>query len=162
MPSTDRKLELTAKASMAQPVSQTAVCSNGLNTQGVTVVQLWTLNTQGVTVVQLWTLNTQSVTVVQLSTTASLSVTLPFFASLLTDTPAQYACSQHPQHTSSSPVSSPQLVTSNVTYDHHLFPLAQAPNLAQIPLSLLHHPASLTLDTDAACSLGLTTAAPLP
>ena len=30
MPSTDRKLELTAKASMAQPVSQTAVCSNGL------------------------------------------------------------------------------------------------------------------------------------
>ena len=32
MPSTDRKLELTAKASMAQPVSQTAVCSNGLRT----------------------------------------------------------------------------------------------------------------------------------
>jgi len=32
MPSTDRKLELTAKASMAQPVSQTAVCSNGLKT----------------------------------------------------------------------------------------------------------------------------------
>jgi len=30
MPSTDRKLELTAKASMAQPVSQTTVCSNGL------------------------------------------------------------------------------------------------------------------------------------
>ena len=30
MPSTDRKLELTAEASMAQPVSQTAVCSNGL------------------------------------------------------------------------------------------------------------------------------------
>jgi len=30
MPSTDRKLELTAKASMAQPVSQPAVCSNGL------------------------------------------------------------------------------------------------------------------------------------
>jgi len=30
MPSTDRKLELTAKASMAQPVSQSAVCSNGL------------------------------------------------------------------------------------------------------------------------------------
>jgi hypothetical protein len=29
MPSTDRKLELTAKASMAQPVSQPAVCSNG-------------------------------------------------------------------------------------------------------------------------------------
>jgi len=29
-PSTDRKLELTAKASMAQPVSQPAVCSNGL------------------------------------------------------------------------------------------------------------------------------------
>jgi hypothetical protein len=31
MPSTDRKLELTAKASMAQPVSQPVVCSNGLN-----------------------------------------------------------------------------------------------------------------------------------
>jgi hypothetical protein len=31
MPSTDRKLELTAKASMAQSVSQPAVCSNGLN-----------------------------------------------------------------------------------------------------------------------------------
>jgi len=30
MPSTDRKIELTAKASMAQPVSQLAVCSNGL------------------------------------------------------------------------------------------------------------------------------------
>ena len=30
MPSTDRKLELTAKASMAQPVSQPAVCSIGL------------------------------------------------------------------------------------------------------------------------------------
>jgi hypothetical protein len=30
MPSTDIKLELTAKASMAQPVSQPAVCSNGL------------------------------------------------------------------------------------------------------------------------------------
>ena len=30
MPSTDRKLELTAKAAMAQPVSQPAVCSNGL------------------------------------------------------------------------------------------------------------------------------------
>jgi hypothetical protein len=30
MLSTDRKLELTAKASMAQPVSQPAVCSNGL------------------------------------------------------------------------------------------------------------------------------------
>ena len=30
MPSADRKLELTAKASMAQPVSQPAVCSNGL------------------------------------------------------------------------------------------------------------------------------------
>jgi len=30
MPSTDRKLELTAKASMAQPVSQTTVCCNGL------------------------------------------------------------------------------------------------------------------------------------
>ena len=32
MPSTERKLELTAKASMAQPVSQSAVCSNGLMT----------------------------------------------------------------------------------------------------------------------------------
>jgi hypothetical protein len=31
MPSTDRKLELTAKASMAQPVSQPAVYSDGLN-----------------------------------------------------------------------------------------------------------------------------------
>ena len=31
MPSTDRKLELTAKASMAQPVSQPAVCCNVLN-----------------------------------------------------------------------------------------------------------------------------------
>jgi len=30
MPSTERKLELTVKASMAQPVSQPAVCSNGL------------------------------------------------------------------------------------------------------------------------------------
>ena len=30
MPSTDRKLELTPKASMAQPVSQPAVCCNGL------------------------------------------------------------------------------------------------------------------------------------
>jgi len=30
MPSTDRKLELTAKSSMAQPVSQPAVCCNGL------------------------------------------------------------------------------------------------------------------------------------
>jgi len=30
MPSTDRKLELTAKASMAQPVSQPAVCCNVL------------------------------------------------------------------------------------------------------------------------------------
>jgi hypothetical protein len=33
MPSTNRKLELTAKASMAQPVSQPAVCSNGLSTR---------------------------------------------------------------------------------------------------------------------------------
>jgi hypothetical protein len=37
MPSTDRKLELTAKASMAQPVAQPAVCSNGLN-------QVWLLS----------------------------------------------------------------------------------------------------------------------
>jgi CRISPR/Cas system CMR-associated protein Cmr3 (group 5 of RAMP superfamily) len=33
MPSTDRKIELTAKASIAQPVSQLAVCSNGLKYQ---------------------------------------------------------------------------------------------------------------------------------
>jgi hypothetical protein len=33
MPSTDTKPELTAKASMAQPVSQPAVYANGLNTQ---------------------------------------------------------------------------------------------------------------------------------
>jgi hypothetical protein len=32
MPSTDTKPELTAKASMAQPVSQPAVYANGLNT----------------------------------------------------------------------------------------------------------------------------------
>jgi hypothetical protein len=31
MPSTDTKPELTAKASMAQPVSQPAVYANGLN-----------------------------------------------------------------------------------------------------------------------------------
>jgi len=31
MPSTDRKLELTAKASMARPVSQPAVCCIGLS-----------------------------------------------------------------------------------------------------------------------------------
>jgi hypothetical protein len=37
MPSTDRKLELTAKASMAQSVSQPAVCSNGLIT---TILQI--------------------------------------------------------------------------------------------------------------------------
>jgi len=30
MPSIDRKLELTAKASMAQPVSQPALCCKGL------------------------------------------------------------------------------------------------------------------------------------
>ena len=36
MPSTDRKLELTAKDSMAQPVSQTAVCSNGVTDEGCT------------------------------------------------------------------------------------------------------------------------------
>ena len=30
MPSTDRKLQLTAKTSMAQPVSQPALCCNGL------------------------------------------------------------------------------------------------------------------------------------
>jgi hypothetical protein len=33
MPSTDTKPELTAKASMAQPVSQPAVYANGLNSQ---------------------------------------------------------------------------------------------------------------------------------
>ena len=36
MPSTDRKIELTAKASMAQPVSQPAVCFNGLMKIGYT------------------------------------------------------------------------------------------------------------------------------
>jgi hypothetical protein len=40
MPSTDRKLELAAKASMAQPVSQPAVCSNGLIPLHVPVVYL--------------------------------------------------------------------------------------------------------------------------
>ena len=34
MPSTDRKLELTAKASMAQPVSEPALCCNGLKRSG--------------------------------------------------------------------------------------------------------------------------------
>jgi len=34
MPSIDRKLELTAKASMAQPVSQPALGCNGLNRRG--------------------------------------------------------------------------------------------------------------------------------
>jgi hypothetical protein len=34
MPSTDTKPELTAKASMAQPVSQPAVYANGLNKVG--------------------------------------------------------------------------------------------------------------------------------
>jgi hypothetical protein len=33
MPSTERKLELTAKTVMAQHVSQPAVCSNGLSCQ---------------------------------------------------------------------------------------------------------------------------------
>ena len=40
MPSTDRKLELTAKASMAQPISQPAVCSNGFNTAYSDIVQM--------------------------------------------------------------------------------------------------------------------------
>ena len=40
MPSTDRKLELTAKASMAQPVSQTAVCYNGLRYSIVFIASL--------------------------------------------------------------------------------------------------------------------------
>jgi len=39
MPSTDRKLELTAKASMAQPISQPAVCSNGLTVCGMHYIQ---------------------------------------------------------------------------------------------------------------------------
>jgi hypothetical protein len=38
MPSTDTKPELTAKASMAQPVSQLAACSNGLKTKLALVV----------------------------------------------------------------------------------------------------------------------------
>ena len=37
MPSTDRKLELTAKASVAQPVSQLDVCSNGLKVYSFTL-----------------------------------------------------------------------------------------------------------------------------
>ena len=44
MPSTDRKLELTAKASMAQPVSQTAVCSNKLTMNSAIYVALITAN----------------------------------------------------------------------------------------------------------------------
>ena len=39
MPSADRKLELTAKASMAQPVSQPAVCCNVLITEITTCVE---------------------------------------------------------------------------------------------------------------------------
>jgi hypothetical protein len=35
MPSTDTKPELTAKASMAQPISQPAVYANGLNHAGL-------------------------------------------------------------------------------------------------------------------------------
>ena len=38
MPSTDRKLELTAKALMAQPVLQPAVCCSGLNETDLEVV----------------------------------------------------------------------------------------------------------------------------
>jgi hypothetical protein len=37
MPSTDTKPELTAKASMAQPISQLAVCSSGLM-NGIVVI----------------------------------------------------------------------------------------------------------------------------
>jgi len=40
VPSTDRKLELTAKASMAQPVSQPALCRNGLRRVGAVEVYL--------------------------------------------------------------------------------------------------------------------------
>jgi len=40
MPSTDRKLELIAKASMAQPFSQPAVCCNGLMTWKIVVRRL--------------------------------------------------------------------------------------------------------------------------
>jgi hypothetical protein len=41
MPSTDTKPELTAKASMAQPVSQPAVYVNGLiSTQGYVELQI--------------------------------------------------------------------------------------------------------------------------
>ena len=44
MPSTDRKLELTAKASMAQPVSQPAACSNGLtNFMLLLCMQFWVI-----------------------------------------------------------------------------------------------------------------------
>jgi len=42
-PSTDRKVELTAKASIAQPVSQPAVCSNGLKT--LSVILKYTVST---------------------------------------------------------------------------------------------------------------------
>jgi len=45
MPSTDRKLELKAKASMAQPVSQPALCCNGLTCVfGVNCLQLQVLD----------------------------------------------------------------------------------------------------------------------
>jgi len=43
MLSTDRKLELTAKASMAQPVSQPALCCYGLNNVDMTVMY-WQTN----------------------------------------------------------------------------------------------------------------------
>jgi hypothetical protein len=40
MPSTERKLELTAKASIAQPVSQPAVCSNGLRKYSLCILRV--------------------------------------------------------------------------------------------------------------------------
>jgi hypothetical protein len=41
MPSADPKQELTAKASMAQPVSQPAVYANGLNAEASSYIQIY-------------------------------------------------------------------------------------------------------------------------
>jgi len=43
-PSTNRKLELTAKASMAQPVSQLALCCNGLTQNNMHVLTAKNIN----------------------------------------------------------------------------------------------------------------------